>query len=240
MFQSMLLVKYLTYSGYCSRRQAAELIKIGKVKVNNHVVIEPWYSIKKGDFVEVGKTRIFEAPKEYVLLNKPAGYVTTLAKDVGQKNVGFLVEKATKYRLYPVGRLDKETKGLLLFTNDGELAHRLSHPSFQMEKVYLAILHEPLKFEHLEALQKGVRLKDGFVRPDSISHIPGKQKNQIRVCIHNGKNRIVRRIFEHIGYHVTKLDRIRYAGLTQKGLLVGAWRFLSKYEVSKLLELAGI
>lgn len=236
----MLLVKYLTQSGYCSRRKSVELIKNGKVKVNGKIVTQPWHLIQKNDVVTVGKTTIFQAPKEYFLLNKPEGYVTTLADEMGRKSVATLMKGASQYRLYPVGRLDKETKGLLLFTNDGELAHRLAHPRFQIEKVYLATLHEQLTPEHLEALQKGVRLKDGFIKPDSISYIAGKRKNYVKVAIHSGKNRIVRRMFEHFGYHVIKLDRMRYAGLTQKGLPVGAWRRLTKTEINKLLEFAGI
>lgn len=240
MSQSIILVKYLTQSGYCSRRQAAELIKSGKVKVNGHVMVEPWYEVKNTDKVQVGKTTIFQPPKDYILLNKPAGYVTTLSDEQGKKTVTMLIQGASKLRVYPVGRLDKDTKGLLLFTNDGELAHRLAHPKYEIEKVYVASLHEPLKLEHLEALQKGVRLEDGFVKPDAISYIPGRSHNNIRVKIHSGKKRIVRRLFEHFDYHVTKLDRIRYAGLTQKGLSVGSWRKLNQKEIEKLHELAGL
>jgi len=240
MSHSMMLVKYLTHAGFCSRRQAAEFIKGGKVKVNGHIITEPWHPIKKSDMVQVGKTKIFQAPKEYILLNKPSGYVTTLADEQAHKTVMGLLSGASKYRLYPVGRLDKETKGLLLFTNDGEIAHRLSHPSFEVEKVYLAILHEPLTLEHVEAIKKGVRLKDGFIKPDAISYMSGERKNYVKICIHSGKNRIVRRIFEHFGYHVTKLDRIRYAGLTQKGLPTGAWRRLNKKEIHKILSLVGL
>jgi len=236
--ESMMLVKYLSHAGYCSRRQAVELIKLGKVKVNGHVVTEPWHSINNKNKVQVGKTQIFQAPKEYILLNKPAGYITTMADDQGRNSVASLIHTASPFRLYPVGRLDKETRGLLLFTNDGELANKLSHPSFEVGKVYLATLHEPAEFEHLQALAKGIRLKDGFIKADAISYMPGKGKNYVRVHIHSGKNRIVRRMFERFGYEVISLDRIRYAGLTQKGLQPGSWRRLNKKEMSKLLQSA--
>lgn len=238
MSQSIMIVKYLAQAGYCSRRQAVELVKAGKVKVNGHVVKEPWHLVKKSDVVQVGKTQIFQAPKEYIVLNKPAGYVTTMADEPGRKNVAQLIKSASTFRLHPVGRLDKETKGLLLFTNDGELTNTLSHPSFKVEKVYLAALDKVFELEDFEKLQKGVRLKDGFIKPDSIAYMPGKNKNYVKIGIHSGKNRIVRRMFEHLGYEVVKLDRIRYAGLTQKGLPVGAWRRLSAKEITKLLELA--
>ena len=238
--QSMLLVKYLTHAGYCSRRKAAELIKAGTVKVNGHIITEPWHMVHKGDVIQVGKIRIHEAPKEYILLNKPIGYITTMADEQGRETVASLIQGASKHRLYPVGRLDKNTKGLLLFTNDGELAHRLSHPRFKIEKVYHATLHEPVKPEHLQALKQGIHLEDGFIAADAISYMPGKRKNNVRVHIHSGKKHIVRRMFEHFGYYVAKLDRIKYAGLTQRGVSAGSWRRLNKKEVQKLLKLAGI
>ncbi len=238
--QSILLVKYLTHAGYCSRRQAAELIKAGKVKVNGHVIIEPWHMVHRGDVVQVGKTHIYEAPKKYILLNKPIGYITTMADEQGRATVASLIQGASKHRLYPVGRLDKDSKGLLLFTNDGELAHRLSHPRFEIEKVYHVTLHEPVKSEHLQALKQGIHLKDGFIVADAISYMPGKRKNHVKIHIHSGKKRIVRRMLEYFGYYVAKLDRIRYASLTQKGIYTGSWRQLNKKEIQKLLKLSGI
>ena len=181
-----------------------------------------------------GKLLKKETSKVYLLLNKPVGYVTTLDDEKGRKTVMDLVKKKVKERVYPVGRLDMFTSGLLLLTNDGELAHKLSHPSYEMIKIYHVILNDEISEEELDQIRKGLTLEDGIAEVDKVNHVKGAPKNEVGIQIHIGKNRIVRRIFEHLGYHVNKLDRTYYAGLTKKDLPRGFSRNLTTQEIISL------
>lgn len=230
---SILLNKYLSNAGACSRRQAAEYIKAGKVKVNGVVIKEPWYSVSPSDSVELNDQFVVADKKIYILLNKPKDYVTTVSDPSGRRTVIDLIQAATTKRIYPVGRLDRATTGLLLLTNDGQLTQKLAHPKNEVKKVYVVLLDRPFKFQDLQTLHSGIHLKDGIVNVDRAAYVADK-KNQIRVQLHSGKNRIVRRMFEHFGYQVIKLDRINYAGLTKRGLPVGKWRLLTSNEIQSL------
>lgn len=230
----MPLNKYLSYAGVCSRRKAVEYIKNGLVKVNGEVVKIPQRRVAHDDQIMFKNKILFPDKKVYVLLNKPKDYVTTLSDQQGRKTVVDLVVDATKKRVYPVGRLDRATTGLLLLTNDGQLTQKLAHPKYEVQKIYDVVLNRPLKFLELQAIRSGLKLKDGIIKVDKIIFVPGRSKNNIRVHLHSGKNRIVRRIFENFGYGVVKLDRINYAGLTKHGLSVGSWRFLTEKEVKDL------
>lgn len=226
----MPLNKYVAHCGVASRREAAELIKYGKIKVNGKVVTEPGYKVQEGDKVNFGAKRI--TPQKnlvYVLLNKPKDYLTTTDDPQKRKTVMELVKGVEDVRLYPVGRLDRNTTGLLLLTNDGELAQKLSHPKYNIKKVYQVTLDKPLTKEHFEEIMKGLKLEDGSVKVDAMSYLAAK--NELGLEIHSGRNRIVRRIFEHLGYNVDKLDRVMYAGLTKKNIPRGKWRMLSEKEV---------
>lgn len=234
----MRLNKFIAHSGVCSRRAAAELVKAGDIKVNGKVELNPSYMVQPDDTVVYNDKELKkEENKVYLLLNKPVGYVTTLSDEKGRKTVIDLVKKKVQERIYPVGRLDLNTCGLLLLTNDGDLAHKLSHPSFEVIKVYHATLNEEITEAELDKIRKGLELEDGFVNVDKINFIKGKPKNEVGLEIHIGKNRIVRRIFEHLGYHVNKLDRTYYAGLTKKDLPRGFFRHLTKEEVIILKHL---
>ena len=228
----MRLNKYIAHSGVCSRRAAAELVKGGDIKVNGKVELNPSYMVQEGDEV-VYKKKILKLEKNlvYLLLNKPVGYVTTLDDEKGRRTVIDLVKKKVKERVYPVGRLDLNTSGLLLLTNDGDLAHKLSHPSHEMIKIYHVVLNDEISEAELEKIRKGLVLEDGLAKVDKVDHIRDAPKNEVGIQLHMGKNRIVRRIFEHLGYHVNKLDRTYYAGLTKKDLPRGFSRFLTKQEI---------
>ncbi|RTL04312.1 rRNA pseudouridine synthase [Candidatus Dependentiae bacterium] len=229
------LTKYIAQSGICSRRRAVELVQERVVLVNNAITIEPGYRVQPTDVVLV-KGEIVHAPKKvYVLLNKPKDYITTLADEKGRKMVTDLLWPQVKERIYPVGRLDRSTTGVLLLTNDGELTQKLSHPRYEVPKVYHVSLDGSLKHQDYMAIKEGVRLYDGLVQVDYIEYL--QKKSDIMIEIHNGKNRIIRRLFEHLGYQVKKLDRVQYAGLTKSGLTVGNWRFLSSAEVSALQKM---
>ncbi len=230
----MQLNKYLAQAGICSRRKAVELIKQGLVRVNGTIVTEPAYEVAQKDLVMVGKKRVMQEEKKYVLLNKPKGYITTVSDEKGRRTVMDLLGKSIKQRLYPIGRLDINTTGVLLLTNDGELAQRLSHPRYTVAKVYHATLDRALDERNRKSIQAGIRLSDGRAKVDAISMPFGVKKNQVRVTLHSGRYRIVRRIFEHLGYQVRKLDRVRYAHLDKKGLPVGMWRMLSRKELAQL------
>lgn len=230
----MQLNKYLAHAGVCSRRKAEEYIKQGAVTINGRVERTCGYRVIENDTVVcLGRTVIPEK-KVYILLNKPAGYVTTVSDEEGRATVIDLIPKSLG-RIYPVGRLDKETTGLLLLTNDGELAQRLAHPRYDVPKVYIAKLDRPFSQEDMERLKKGVMLLDGFIKPDAVEYA-GKHF-VVKIQIHCGKNRIVRRIFKHLGYSVQVLFRSHYAGISDKGLALGRWRFLSPYEVTHLKSL---
>ncbi len=228
------LNRFIAHSGICSRRQADEFIMAGLVSVNGIVVKEMGIKVKPGDVVKYNGETIRSERKVYILLNKPKDYVTSLDDEQGRKTVMDLIRDACRERVYPVGRLDRNTTGVMLFTNDGELTGKLSHPKFNRKKVYHVFLDRNLKHEDLRAIAAGITLDDGPIAPDSISYIDPSKKNEVGVEIHSGRNRIVRRIFESFGYKVTKLDRVYFAGLTKKGLSRGRWRFLSDKEVFAL------
>lgn len=232
----MFLNKYLSGAGACSRRQAVEYIKAGQVKVNGVVVKEPWHNVSASDRVELKGKVVVADQKIYILLNKPKDYVTTLSDQRGRRTVIDLIKGATTKRVYPIGRLDRASTGLLLITNDGELTQRLAHPKNEVKKVYSVMLDGLLGVKELQSIRDGVRLKDGLAKVDSIGYTPGKKKNYVKVQLHSGKNRIVRRIFEHVGFKVLKLDRINYAGLTKRGLPLGRWRLLTEREIRVLKD----
>lgn len=231
------LNKFLANAGLCSRREADELIKTGAVSINGEVVTEMGLRVMPGDKVLLGDKRVMGEKPVYVLLNKPKDYITTTKDPNNRKTVMHLVQDQCKERVYPVGRLDRQTTGVLLFTNDGNLADKLLHPSGKVGKIYHAELDKRLSPEHLEALRKGLKLEDGFIKPDEIDQVEGADAKHIGLKIHSGKNRIVRRMFEHLGYRVVKLDRVWFAGLTKKGLKRGQARHLSPEEVVFLKRL---
>lgn len=227
------LNKYLSNAGIASRRDADNLIISGAVKVNGVVVTQLGTKIKPGDKVTYGDQSIKGERKVYLLLNKPKDYITTLEDERDRKTVMKLVEGACKERIYPVGRLDRNTTGLLLMTNDGELTTKLTHPKHGIKKVYHVSLNKGLKPEHFKEIIDGIELEDGPVKVDDLAFV-GEGKKEVGVEIHSGRNRVVRRLFEHLGYDVIKLDRVVFAGLTKKDLPRGKYRFLSAKEISFL------
>ena len=232
---TMPLNKYIAHCGFCSRRDAAEIVKLGKVKVNGIVITEPGHKVSQKDEVIVnGKKAVVSKNLIYILLNKPKDYITTTDDPHGRKTVLDLISRATPERVYPVGRLDRNTSGVLLFTNDGELAQKLTHPSNEVKKIYAVTLDKPLEKKHFDDILKGIVLEDGPASVDVLAYADSKDKTQLGVEIHSGKNRIVRRIFEHFGYDVKNLDRVMFAGLTKKNVDRGKWRFLNEKEVREL------
>lgn len=228
--KAMTLNKYIAHSGECSRRDAAEYVKQGKVKVNGELIIEPGYRVEPGDTVSLlGKKLTPQRGLVYVLLNKPKGFITTTEDPEERKTVMDLVANAGEERLFPIGRLDRNTTGVLLLTNDGSLAHKLSHPSYNIKKIYQVTLNKNLTRGDYEKISKGIELEDGPAPVDAIAYL--ENRNEVGLEIHNGKNRIVRRIFESLGYEVEKLDRVMYAGLTKKNVARGKWRFLTEREI---------
>ena len=226
------LNKYISNAGVCSRRQADEYIKAGYVSVNDEVVLEMGYKVKPKDVVKFKNRRVQGEKKVYVLLNKPKGYLTTTSDDRERKTVMELVSTVRDVRLYPVGRLDRNSTGVLLMTNDGELAQKLSHPSGEVTKVYQVELDKPLDHKDLLKIRAGVELEDGKANVDEVDYtLPRGDDRHVGIELHSGKNRIVRRIFESLGYEVLKLDRVLYAGLTKKNLPRAKWRFLTEKEV---------
>lgn len=231
----MRLNKYVAHSGICSRRKAAELVKAGEVSVNGTVEINPAYEVQENDVISYqGKTIEIEKNKVYLLLNKPKNYVTTLSDERDRKTVMDLVKNKVKERIYPVGRLDRMTTGLLLLTNDGDLAKKLTHPSHGVKKIYQAVLDKELDEIDLEKIRAGFVLEDGAVEVDAVDYVKGEPRNTIGIEIHMGKNRIVRRIFEHFDYRVIKLDRVYFGGLTKKDLPRGFSRPLTEKELIML------
>jgi 23S rRNA pseudouridine2605 synthase len=231
------LNKYLSNAGIASRRDADTLIKSGVVKVNGVPITEMGFKVKPGDVVNYGDEKIKGERKVYLLLNKPKDYITTTEDPQERKTVMELINGACKERLYPVGRLDRNTTGLLLFTNDGELTTKLTHPKHNIKKVYHVSLNKGLKTEDFKQISEGVELEDGIVKADDVAYVADGKK-EIGIEIHSGKNRIVRRIFEHLGYEVLKLDRVVFAGLTKKDLPRGKHRFLTGKEIS-FLQMVG-
>lgn len=231
------LNKYIANAGICSRREADVLIATGAILVNGEVVTEMGHKVMPTDEVRYGDKILQREKPVYVLLNKPKDYITTTDDERGRANVMELVRDACEERIYPVGRLDRDTTGLLLFTNDGELTKKLTHPSSEIEKTYAVELDKPFASVDMDVLRNGVELRDGKITPDEVEYV-GESKKEVGITIHSGKNRIVRRIFESLGYEVVKLDRVIFAGLTKKDLPRGRWRFLTKNEVSFLKMLS--
>ncbi|MBA3664998.1 MAG: pseudouridine synthase [Bacteroidetes bacterium] len=227
------LNKYLSNAGIASRREADTLIKSGVVKVNGVPVTEMGYKIKQGDTVTYGDAAVKSERKVYLLLNKPKDYITTMDDPQERNTVMQLVSGACKERIYPVGRLDRNTTGLLLFTNDGELTKKLTHPKHDIKKVYHVSLNKSLKPEDFKAIVEGVELEDGVIKADDLAFV-GEGKKEVGIEIHSGRNRVVRRLFEHLDYEVLKLDRVTFAGLTKKDLPRGKHRFLTAREISFL------
>jgi 23S rRNA pseudouridine2605 synthase len=227
------LNRYIANAGICSRREADALIAAGEIRVNGEVVTEMGYKVQPEDTVQYGKTNLNREKSVYVLLNKPKDFITTTEDPEGRRTVMDLVASASKERIFPVGRLDRNTTGLLLFTNDGEVAQKLSHPSHKNKKIYQVELSRPLTEEDLRKISEGLELEDGKAVVDDVAVVAGNA-HFVGIEIHIGRNRIVRRIFEHLGYEVVALDRVQYAGLTKKDLPRGKWRFLSEQEVIRL------
>lgn len=229
------LNKYLSNAGVCSRREADVLIQSGVVSINGKVVTEMGYKVRKGDTVQYDGESINAETKRYVLLNKPKDFITTMDDPWGRKTVMGLVMKACKERIYPVGRLDRDTTGLLLFTNDGDMAKKLTHPRYEAKKIYHVEANRPVSKEHLEELIKGIELDDGLIKCDKAEYVKeGASAREVGIEIHSGKNRIVRRMFEQLGYEVVKLDRVQFASLTKKDLPRGFYRHLTEQEVAFL------
>ena len=228
------LNRYIANSGICSRREADTYIQHGSVQVNGKLVTEMGYKVQPTDVVKFDGTTISPEQKRYILLNKPKNYITTMDDDRGRKTVMELVANASKERIYPVGRLDRNTTGLLLFTNDGDLAKKLTHPKHNVRKLYHASLDRKLDLKDLEKLRGDVIIEGKKVFIDAVSYIDGEPKTEIGIEIHSGRNRIVRKIFEHVGYKVIKLDRVIFADLTKKNLPRGRWRSLTELEISNL------
>lgn len=234
---SIRLNKYMAHSGVCSRRDADIYIEAGLVTVNGKIITELGYKVKRSDKVQFEGQTLQPERYQYVLLNKPKGFITTLDDPQERKTVMDLVKNAVKERIYPVGRLDKDTTGLLLFTNDGQLAKRLTHPSYNTKKVYHVSLNKALTEEDMQNIRQGIELEDGFIQADDISYVEGTVSGkEVGIEIHSGRNRIVRRIFQHMGYKVVRLDRVLFGPLTKKNLPRGHWRFLSKAEINMLMH----
>ena len=232
------LNRYISNAGICSRRKADELIAAGVVSVNGEVVSELGYRVNPSkDVIRYNGETLKREKMVYVLLNKPKDYITTTDDPQERRTVMQLVEKASKERIYPVGRLDRNTTGLLLMTNDGDLADKLSHPKTGITKIYQVELNKSLPQGDLNKIAFGLELEDGLIKPDAVSYVQGGTKREIGIQIHSGRNRIVRRIFEHLGYDVVKLDRVIYANLTKKDLTRGRWRYLDEKEIIQLKHL---
>jgi len=231
----MPLNKFIAHAGICGRREAAEMVKEGKIKVNSTIIYEPGFKVTADDKVVFnGKQLHLQKNLVYILLNKPKDYITTAKDTHGRKTVFELIRGATGERVYSVGRLDRNTTGVLLLTNDGELTQKLTHPSFEVKKIYEAKLDKPLHKKDMESMLAGIELEDGVIAADSVGYADPKDKSLIGIEIHSGRNRIVRRIFEHLGYTVKNLDRVLFGNLTKKNIERGKWRFLKEKEVRLL------
>ncbi len=232
---TMPLNKFIAHAGICSRRDAAEIVRSGKVFVNGTLITEPGFKVSSKDEIKVnGKQIAVRKNLVYILLNKPKDYITTTDDPQGRKTVLDIIRNATPERVYPIGRLDRNTTGVLLLTNDGELAQKLSHPSYEVKKIYEVTLDRPLLKKDFDHILKGITLEDGFIAPDVLAYADPKDKRIIGIEIHSGRNRIVRRIFEAVGYDVRNLDRVMYANLTKKNVERGKWRLLTEKEIRLL------
>jgi len=230
--EGMPLNKYIAHTGLCSRRKAVDVIKEGKVTVNDKPVLEPAFKVTDKDRVKIANKPVsLQKNLVYILLNKPKGFITTTDDPEGRQTVMELIQDATSERVFPVGRLDRNTSGLLLLTNDGELAQKLAHPKHNIKKIYQVGLDKPLTKAHFDQIIAGVTLEDGVALVDALGYVDSKDRSQVGIEIHSGKNRIVRRIFEHLEYQVEKLDRVMYAGLTKKNVNRGRWRLLTEKEM---------
>ena len=231
----MPLNKFIAHCGITARRDAAQLVKDGKVKVNGEVVTEPGFKVSAKDDVKVAGKKIFLAKNlVYILINKPKDYITTVEDPQGRRTVLDLIRGATPERVFPVGRLDRNTTGVLLLTNDGELTQKLTHPSFEVKKIYEVTLDKPLTKFDFDKILSGMELEDGFIRADALAYSDKNDKTSVGIEIHSGRNRIVRRMFEAMGYDVKNLDRVMFANLTKKNVERGKWRFLNEKEVRLL------
>ena len=228
------LNRYIANAGICSRREADTYIAAGSVSVNGTVVTTMGYQVKPSDEVRFEGRKLELEKKEYVLLNKPKNFITTTRDEKGRRMVMELVAKASTARLLPVGRLDRNTTGLLLFTNDGDIAKKLTHPKHGVRKLYHVYLDTQVSAADIQRIKSGLKLQDGPVKVTAVSYIQGASKQEVGLELHSGRNRIVRRIFEHLGYQVVKLDRVVFAGFTKKNLPRGHWRHLTEQEVVRL------
>lgn len=228
------LNKFIANSGICSRREADDLIKNGLITVNGEKVTELGAKVNPGDDVRYKNQKLKSEKPVYILLNKPKDVVTTLSDEKDRRTVIDIVKNACPQRVYPVGRLDRNTTGVLLLTNDGELAKRLTHPKYKKRKIYHVVLDKPVVKRDMDEMVKGIELEDGVIAADTVSYPEEEDKTQVGIEIHSGQNRVVRRIFETLGYKVKKLDRVYFAGLTKKNLQRGKWRFLTEKEINKL------
>jgi len=228
------LNKYLAQAGIASRREADRLISLGLVTINGKVVCEMGYKVNKNDIVFFDGKKVVSEQKRYLLLNKPKNCITTTDDPQKRNTVMHLIKGSCKERVYPVGRLDRNTTGLLLFTNDGELAKKLTHPSSKVKKMYHVVLNKRISQNDLNKIKKGVKLEEGTVLADSVSFIKNTPKNEVGIELHLGWNRVVRRMFEKLGYSVVKLDRVMFSFLTKKKLQRKKWRFLTKEEITLL------
>jgi len=228
------LNRFIAHSGVCSRREADELIRSGLITVNGKRVTDLGTKVAAGDDIRYKNRRLSAEKKVYILMNKPRGYVTTVEDPHADQTVIDLIGDACTERVYPVGRLDKETTGVLLLTNDGDLTGKLTHPKYKRKKIYHVFLDRPVTRNDLTLLTEGVEIDDEIITADAVSYADPDDKTQIGIEIHSGQNRVIRRIFEKLGYRVKKLDRVYFAGLTKKNLQRGKWRFLSDKEISML------
>lgn len=230
----MKLSAYITQSGLCSRRKAIDLIKTGSITVNHWKVTDPGYLVQDKDTIRFKKDVITISHVEpiYIAVNKPLGIVTTVSDTHGRPTVIDLLGKKWKQRVFPIGRLDTHTSGIIILTNDGDMCHKLAHPRYNIKKVYQITLSKPLEAEHARLITKGLYLKDGPIKVDKLEQ--GYNTTKVKITLHSGRNRIVRRIFESLGYKTKSLERINFAGISKKGLAQGEWRNLTNKEVERL------
>jgi len=232
--QEVRLNKYIAGSGLCSRREADEYIQAGLITVNGKVITRLGTKVLPTDTIKYAGEILKNEKKVYILMNKPKDYITTLEDPHARNKVIDIIGKKCPERVYPVGRLDRNTTGVLLLTNDGELTRKLTHPSFNKKKIYHIFLNKNLSRSDMNQIVTGITLDDGFIKADAIHYVNESDKSQVGLELHSGRNRIVRRIFEHLGYRVNKLDRVYFGGLTKKGLSRGQWRYLTEKEVALL------
>lgn len=232
--QAIRLNRYIASTGICSRREADQYITAGFVSVNGKVVNKLGVKVQPDDVVRFNGKIVKNEKKVYILMNKPKDYITTVEDTGGKKTVMDIIGEELAERIYPVGRLDRNTTGVLLLTNDGELTLRLTHPSYNKKKIYHVFLNRNLNISDMNRIAGGIELDDGFIKPDVIQYVDATDKKQVGIELHSGKNRIVRRIFEALGYRIRKLDRVYFAGLTKRGLQRGQWRYLTTKEVNML------